>query len=58
MMVVEGVVDVVYELEFSLYDMVVFDVIVIEVGGKFIGFDGKDGLWFGNVLVLNGFFYD
>lgn len=58
MLLAEGTVDAVAELDLKLYDMAALDIIVREAGGRFTNLDGLPGPFGPGALASNGALHD
>ena len=58
MLLAEGSVDVVAEVDLKPYDMAALMPIVQEAGGRFTSIEGVDGPWNGTALASNGVLHD
>jgi len=58
MLLAEGSVDAVAEVDLKPYDMAALIPIVQEAGGRFTSIDGVDGPWSGTALGTNGVLHD
>lgn len=54
MLLAEGALDIVAELDLKPYDMGALIPIISEAGGRFTAVDGKEGPWHGTALATNG----
>jgi histidinol-phosphatase len=58
MLLAEGAIDIVGELDLKPYDLAALIPIVEEAGGRFTSLDGEDGPWHGSALATNGLLHD
>ncbi len=58
MLVAEGLVDVVVELDLQPHDVAAHIPILEEAGGRFTSFDGEPGPWGGSAVATNGRLHD
>jgi histidinol-phosphatase len=58
MLLAEGAIDIVTELDLQPYDMAALIPIVTEAGGRFTSVDGTPGPWRGSALATNGLLHD
>ena len=58
MLLAEGALDVVAEVDLQPYDMAALIPVIEEAGGRFTSVDGKPGPWHGTALATNGLLHD
>ncbi|CAN5234438.1 histidinol-phosphatase [soil metagenome] len=58
MLLAEGAIDIVGELDLKPYDMAALIPIIEEAGGRFSSVDGRTGPWHGTALASNGLLHD
>jgi histidinol-phosphatase len=58
MLLAEGAIDIVTELDLKPYDMAALIPIIAEAGGTFTSVEGEPGPWQGSALATNGLLHD
>ncbi len=58
MLLAEGAIDIVTELDLKPYDMAALIPIIVEAGGRFTSVEGEPGPWGGSALATNGLLHD